>query len=73
MTASDVAATVHDPGVERRMLDAASRAGAIDGIGGGTTGWCDGLPPEAHEAIVGLLGETVSASVHDRGGGELGR
>lgn len=64
---------VHDPATERRMLHAASRAGAIDGIGGGTTGWCDGLPPDAHASMVRLLGETVSASVHDRGGGELGR
>ncbi len=64
---------LHDPAVERRLLRAASRAGAIDGIGGGTTGWCDGLPTDAHAAVVRLLGEAVGASVHDRGGGELGR
>lgn len=64
---------LHDPAVERRMLLDASAAGGIDGIGGGTTGWCDGLPPEIHESIVRLLREIPRESVHDRGGGELGR
>jgi len=64
---------LHDPAVERRMLQAASAAGAIDGIGGGTTGWCDGMPTDAHAAVVRLLGETVGSSVHESGGGELAR
>jgi hypothetical protein len=64
---------LHSPAQERRMLVQGSLAGAIDGIGGGTTGWCDGLPTEAHEATVRLLGQVPRSSVHDRGGGELGR
>lgn len=64
---------LHGPEVERRMLYEASAAGSIDGIGGGTNGWCDGMPPAAHEAVVQLLQEVLSSSVHERGGGELGR
>lgn len=64
---------LHAPEVERRMLHEASAAGSIDGIAGGTNGWCDGMPPASHEAIVQLLREILSASVHERGGGELGR
>lgn len=64
---------LHSPDVERRMLEAASAAGSIDGIVGGTNAWCDGMPPAAHESIVRLLLEVLSASVHERGGGELGR
>lgn len=64
---------LHEPDLERRMLEEASAAGSIDGIVGGTNAWCDGMPPAAHEAIVRLLLEVLSASVHERGGGELGR
>lgn len=48
-------AVLHDPAAERRMLEAAADTGAIDGIAGGTTGWCDGMPPAIHESIVRLL------------------
>lgn len=64
---------LHDPAVERRMLVEAGMAGGIDGIAGGTTGWCDGLPTAVHEAVVRLLREIPRESVHARGGGELGR
>lgn len=64
---------LHEPGIERRMLEAASLAGSVDGIGGGTTGWCDGLPIAVHESVVRLLREIPAESVHDRGGGELSR
>lgn len=64
---------LHDPEVERRMLLEASMAGSIDGIGGGTNGWCDGMPPSAHESILRLVHEVLSSSVHERGGGELAR
>lgn len=64
---------LHDPEIERRMLVEASTAGSIDGIVGGTNAWCDGMPPEAHEAVVRLIREALSSSVHERGGGELGR
>jgi hypothetical protein len=64
---------LHDPDIERRMLEAAAAAGSIDGIVGGTNAWCDGLPTGAHESVVELLGEALDASVHERGGGELGR
>jgi hypothetical protein len=64
---------LHEPSVERRMLVEGAMAGAVDGIGGGTTGWCDGLPTDVNEAVVRLLREVPSASVHDRGGGELTR
>jgi hypothetical protein len=64
---------LHEPSVERRMLVEGAMAGAVDGIGGGTTSWCDGLPTDVNEAVVRLLREVPSASVHDRGGGELTR
>lgn len=64
---------LHTPDVERRMLIEASMAGSIDGIVGGTNAWCDGMPPEIHESIVRLIQEVLSSSVHERGGGELGR
>lgn len=72
---TDVVGTdlLHEPAVERRMLEAAAAAGSIDGIVGGTNAWCDGLPTGAHESVVELLGEALDASVHERGGGELGR
>lgn len=64
---------LHEPAVERRMLVEGAMAGAVDGIGGGTTGWCDGLPTDVNEAVVRLLREVPSPSVHERGGGELER
>jgi hypothetical protein len=64
---------LHEPDVEQQMLDAASAAGAIDGIGGGTNAWCDGMPPTVHESIVHLLREALRSSVYTRGAGELGR
>lgn len=64
---------LHEPAVERQMLVEGAMAGAVDGIGGGTTGWCDGLPTDVNEAVVRLLREVPSASVHERGGGELNR
>lgn len=64
---------LHEPELEGRMLVEGCLAGAIDGIGGGTNGWCDGLPTDVHEATVRLLGEVPGSSVHDRGGGELAR
>ncbi len=48
---------LHEPEIERRMLIEASLSGAIDGIGGGTSGWCDGLPISVHESMVALLNE----------------
>ncbi|WP_380678728.1 glutamate cyclase domain-containing protein [Salinigranum sp. GCM10025319] len=64
---------LHTPEVERRMLEQAAAAGSIDGIVGGTNAWCDGLPPDAHEALLRLIHEVLGSSVHSRGGGELGR
>lgn len=64
---------LHKPAVERRMLHAASRAGALDGVAGGTTAWCDGLPPAVHESVVRLLVEVTRSSVLDRGAGDLSR
>jgi hypothetical protein len=66
-------AVLHDPDVERRMLVQASTAGGIDGIVGGTSAWCDGMPPETHESMLRLIREIFGSSVHTRGGGELGR
>lgn len=54
-------ALLHDPEIERRMLIEGCSSGAIDGITGGTTGKCDGLPPESHAAMVRLLGETAAS------------
>jgi len=48
---------LHEPEIERRMLVEASLSGAIDGIGGGTSGRCDGLPISVHESMVQLLNE----------------
>lgn len=62
---------LHEPAVERRMLEAAAQAGSIDGIVGGTNAWCDGLPTDVHESVVRLLREIPRSSVHERGGGEL--
>jgi hypothetical protein len=64
---------LHDAEVERRMLTQAAAAGSIDGIVGGTNGWCDGMPAEAHESMLRLIHEVLGSSVHSRGGGELGR
>jgi len=50
---------LHDPTVEARMLMEASLAGAVDGLRGGTLGWCDGIPPTTHEATVRLLREVI--------------
>jgi hypothetical protein len=61
---------LHDPDVERRMLVQASMAGAVDGIGGGTTAWCDGMPPAVHESVLRLIHETLESSVLTRGGGD---
>lgn len=55
---------LHEPAVERRMLEEASMAGAIDGSAGGTNAWCDGLPPSVHESIVGLLRETLQSAIN---------
>lgn len=46
---------LHPPEMERRMLAGAAAAGAVDGIAGGPTGWCDALPPGVHAAIIRLL------------------
>lgn len=64
---------LHDPEVEHRMLIEAAMAGSIDGIVGGTNGWCDGMPPKTHESVLRLIREVLGSSVHSRGGGELGR
>ena len=61
---------VHDPEIERRMLVQASMAGAVDGIGGGTTAWCDGMPPEVHESMLRLIHAVFESSVLTRGGGD---
>jgi hypothetical protein len=58
---------LHTPAVERRMLERASATGGVDGILGRTNAWCDGMPPESHEAVVRLLNEVLSPSAHERG------
>lgn len=60
---------LHDPTVEARMLMQASLAGAVDGLRGGTLGWCDGIPPTTHEAIISLLREVIRTGKSDRQGG----
>lgn len=64
---------LHEPQLERRMLEEATMAGAIDGIVAGSQPWCDGLPAKSHTAIVQLIREVLGSSVHARGGGELSR
>jgi hypothetical protein len=59
---------LHEPALERRMLDEASMAGAIDGSTGGTHAWCDGFPPSFHEAIVEMLRETLRSARTDESG-----
>lgn len=46
---------LHQPSTEETLLEAISSAGAVDGINGGTTGWCDALPPAVHTNIIDLL------------------
>jgi len=59
---------LHDPAIERRMLDEASMAGAIDGSTGGTNAWCDGFPPAVHESVVRMLREALQSAKHDESG-----
>lgn len=61
---------LHDPEVERRMLVQASMAGAVDGIGGGTTAWCDGMAPDVHESMLRLIHEVFESSVLTRSDGD---
>jgi hypothetical protein len=65
--------SLHAPETEVRMLTEAAAAGAIDGVLGGTTGWCDGMAPTVHSSVVQLLSEISVPSVQEQGGGELGR
>jgi hypothetical protein len=51
---------LHPPALERRMLEACVKAGAVDGITRRAEATVDGLPPETQEAIVELLGRAVS-------------
>lgn len=53
------ARTLHEADAEVRMLEAAAETGAVDGIAGGVTGWCDGMPPAVHESVVRLLQEAI--------------
>jgi hypothetical protein len=51
---------LHPPALERRMLEACVKAGAVDGITRRAEATVDGLPAETQEAIVELLGRAVS-------------
>ena len=61
---------VHTPEVERRMLAQAAMAGAVDGIDGGTTGWCDGLAPAVHASLLRLLRAALGPAARIDDGGE---
>lgn len=50
---------LHEPEEEAALLEAMSDAGAVDGINGGTTGWCDALPPAIHANIIELLNTII--------------
>jgi hypothetical protein len=50
---------LHSPGLERAMLEACVKAGAVDGITRKAEPTVDGLPAETHQAIVELLAHAV--------------
>jgi hypothetical protein len=54
---------LHDPTDEQELLWTLSDAGAVDGINGGTTGWCDALPPAVHASIVELLNTIIDNAI----------
>lgn len=54
---------LHEPTKEKSLLGAISDAGAVDGINGGTTGWCDALPPTIHANIIELLNTIIANAI----------
>ena len=50
---------LHSLAVERRVIDAAARAGLIDPTSGMAHGWVDGTPPICSESILELLRNMV--------------
>ena len=53
----------HDQGVERRVLEGCARAGFIDGVTGYVEGSVDGIPMDAHLALVRLLKSIVNQAL----------
>ena len=53
---------LHVPGVERRLVEACAAAGAVDGITRRHEATVDGLPLDAHAAMVRLLGVAADAA-----------
>ncbi len=54
---------LHEPADEESILQAMSDAGAVDGINGGTTAWCDALPPTIHANIIELLNTIIDNAI----------
>ena len=50
---------IHSIDMERRVADAAAKAGMIDPMSGFAHGWVDGTPPVCSESILELLRQTV--------------
>ena len=53
----------HTPALERRLLDAATRIGLVDGLHGTREPTVDGLPGELHVALVQLLYTTAQRGI----------
>lgn len=53
---------LHAPAVERRLVEACAAAGAVDGITRRHEATVDGLPLDAHAAMVRLLGVAAAAA-----------
>ncbi len=53
----------HTPALERRLLDAATRIGLVDGLHGTREPTVDGLPGELHVALVQLLHSTAQRGI----------
>ena len=58
-------ALLHSPDVERRLIAACAKAGAVDGITRRREATVDGLPASAHAAVVELL--ALAAETGERG------
>jgi len=53
----------HDESVEQHVLEACAHAGFIDGVTGYVEGSVDGIPMDAHLALVRILKSIVSQSL----------
>jgi len=53
---------LHAPAVERRLVEACAKSGAVDGITRRREATVDGLPLDAHAAMVRLLGVAAAAA-----------